>query len=112
MCEERVFDSTATYALREAHASDTYALRGPHVGAMEASEDALGPEMDLALSTSFVDTSRRRRPARTQRVRRLERARRALSSSPDVGAVEASDKDMLARPHVGAIEAFSLDSSR
>ena len=38
MCEERVLDSTDTCTMREAHASDTYSLRGPHVDVKEASE--------------------------------------------------------------------------
>ena len=96
MREERALDNTDTCALREAHvgameASDKDIGARPHVGAVKASEDALGPEMELALSTSCGDAPcKRRRPARTQRVRRLERARRALSSSPNVGAMEAS----------------------
>ena len=38
MCEERVLDSTDTCTMREAHASDNYALRESYVSAMEASE--------------------------------------------------------------------------
>ena len=54
MCEERVFDSTNTCTIREAHASDNYALRESHVSAMDASEvEELSAYLDVESGSSF-----------------------------------------------------------